>query len=189
MSLKARLRILHRQLSPWVLPLLLFSAITGLIYRIGRAWFGMSKETGGKILQLHAGEWLGVNGSVIYLFVIGSALLFLIFSGLWMWFSSKSPKVPVRKFHRGIAVVFSLPLILSAITGIAYQTGSKWFPVGEGSQKLLLSLHQGSWLGPTLRPFYILLLGTGLISLCLTGFRMAFRRKPANPSILPHHGA
>jgi hypothetical protein len=59
MTLKSRLRILHRQLSPWILPLLLFSAITGLVYRIGRAWFAMSKETGNSILKLHAGEWLG----------------------------------------------------------------------------------------------------------------------------------
>jgi uncharacterized iron-regulated membrane protein len=177
MSLKARLRILHRQLSPWVLPLLLFSAITGLVYRIGRAWFAMSKETGAKILHLHAGEWLGVHGSVIYVLLIGSALLFLLFSGLWMWFTSKSATAPVRKLHRVLAVVFALPLILSAVTGIAYQAGGTWFHVGEGNLKVLLSLHQGSWLGPTLRPFYILLLAAGVVALCITGFRMLFRRK------------
>lgn len=188
MLLKVRLRILHRQLSPWVLPLLLFSALTGLIYRSGRAWFGMSKETGGKILHLHTGEWLGGNFSVLYVLVIGSALLFLVFSGLWMWFSSKSPKIPVRKFHRALAVAFSLPLILSAITGIAYQAGSKWFHISENSQKLLLSLHQGSWLGPAWRPFYILLLAIGLIVLCITGFRMLFRRKAHLPPPTPDHG-
>ena len=67
MSIKAKLRIFHRKIAPWVLPLLLLSAATGLVYRIGRAWFGMSKETGGKVLHLHSGEWLGDNGSVIYL--------------------------------------------------------------------------------------------------------------------------
>jgi len=177
MSLQARLRILHRQLSPWVLPLLLLSAITGLIYRIGRAWFSMSKETGEKILHLHVGEWLGEHGSVIYVLITGSALLFLIFSGLWMWFTSKNSKAPVRKFHRALAVAFALPLILSAITGIAYQIGSTWFDFGEDRLKLLLSLHQGSWLGPDLRPFYILFLAAGLIALCLTGFRMLLRPK------------
>ena len=34
MSIKARLRILHRKISPWVLPLLLFIAGTGLYFRI-----------------------------------------------------------------------------------------------------------------------------------------------------------
>ena len=177
MPLKARLRILHRKLSPWVLPLLLFSAITGLIYRMGRAWFGMSKETGGKVLHLHAGEWLGDNGSVFYSVATGAALVFLIFTGLWMWFTSKSPNVPMRRIHRVLAILFSLPLALSAVTGIAWQAGSKWFQTGNESLKLLLSLHQGSWLGPTLRPFYILLVGTALIALCLTGLRLCFRRK------------
>jgi uncharacterized iron-regulated membrane protein len=162
-----------------VLPLLLFSAITGLIYRIGRAWFAMSKETGAKVLHLHAGEWLGVHGSVLYVILVGSALLFLVCSGLWMWLTSKSSKAPERKLHRVLAVVLALPLILSAVTGIAYQVGEKWFHVGQGGLKVLLSLHQGSWLGPTLRPFYILLLGVGLIGLCLTGFQMLFRRKPS----------
>ena len=176
-SLKAKLRILHRKLSPWVLPSLLLAAVTGLIYRIGRAWFGMSKETGGKILFLHSGEWLGENGSVIYLFIIGSALLFLVVSGLWMWFTSRKPSARLRKSHRLLGVVFSLPLIITAITGVAYQAGTKWALADEGTLKLLMSLHQGSWLGPTLRPFYILLLAGGLIALCLSGFRMLFRAK------------
>ena len=186
MSLKAKLRIVHRRLSPWVLPLLLLSAITGLVYRIGRAWFAMSKETGAKILHLHAGEWLGVHGSVLYVLLIGSTLLFLVFSGLWMWFTSKSPKPGVRKFHRVLAVAFALPLILSAVTGIAYQVSGKWFHVGEDRLKLLLSLHQGSWLGPDLRPFYILLLGAGVIALCITGFRMLSRRKSSVSPVAPN---
>lgn len=177
MPLRTRLRILHRKLSPWVLPFLLFSAVTGLIYRIGRSWLGMTQETGGKIRHLHSGEWLGVNGSVIYLTILGGALLFLIISGLWMWFTSKTPKPGPRKSHRILAIVFSLPLVVTAVTGIAYQAGGKWFQADEGTLKLLMSLHQGSWLGPTLRPFYILLLAGGLIALCLTGFRMLLRRK------------
>ncbi|MEY3894844.1 MAG: hypothetical protein RLZZ214_363 [Verrucomicrobiota bacterium] len=175
--MKARLRILHRKLSPWVLPFLLLSAVSGLVYRLGRAWFGMSKEMGGKILHLHAGEWLGVNGSVVYLFILGGALLFLIVSGLWMACTSKTPKVALRKSHRLLAVAFSLPLVVTAVTGMAYQAGGKWFHADEATLKLLLSLHQGSWLGPTLRPFYILLLASGLIALCLTGLRMLLRKK------------
>ena len=177
MSLKAKLRIFHRKIAPWVLPLLLLSAATGLIYRIGRAWFGMSKETGGKILHLHSGEWLGEDGSVIYLFITGGILLFLIFSGLWMYLTSKSPKPGPRKSHRVLSIVFSLPLIVTAVTGIAYQAGGKWFNAGEGTMKLLMSLHQGTWLGNTWRPFYILFIGLGLIGLCLTGLRMVMPKK------------
>lgn len=182
MSIKARIRILHRKLSPWVLPFLLFSAITGLIYRIGRAWFAMSKDTGGKILHLHAGDWLGENGSVLYLLVIGTSLAILVLSGFWMWFTSPTPKAPARKWHRLFAMILALPLLLSAVTGVAYQMGSKWFHFGEDRLKLLLSLHQGSWLGLATRPFYILILGTGLIALCLTGIRMLIRKTAPPPA-------
>jgi len=178
--IKVSLRIFHRKISPFILPWLLFVAITGLIYRIGRAWFAMSKETGAKVMHLHAGEWLGTNGSVVHGLVIGSALLFLICSGLWMWFTSRSSKVVVRRSHRVFAVVFSLPLIVTAVTGMAYQAGGTWFQASDGTLKLLLSLHQGSWLGPTLRPFYILFLACGVIVLGLTGWRMLPRRKPSS---------
>jgi uncharacterized iron-regulated membrane protein len=168
--------MLHRKLSTWVLPLLIFIAGTGLCFRIGRAWFGISKDTGQKILYLHSGGWFGASGSVLYLFVLGSALIFLIVSGLWLWFSSGSSKAAPRKIHRVLAIIFSLPLMVTAITGMAYQAGSKWFHVGQGTLALLSSLHQGSWLGPTLRPYYILLLASSLIALCLTGFQMLYRK-------------
>ena len=184
MNLHSKLRLFHRKISPWLLPSILFIAITGMSYRIGRAWFGMSKETGGKVLHLHSGEWLGNHGSVIYLFVIGGALIFLIFSGLWMIFAAKSPKVPVRKVHRVLAIIFSLPLLISAVTGIAYQMGGKWFGADKEVLKFLLSIHQGSWLGNTWRPFYILFLGLGLIGLCLTGIRMVIRNRPTNKARL-----
>lgn len=177
MNLHSRLRVFHRRISPWLLPFILLSAVTGLTYRIGRAWFGMSKETGGKVMHLHSGEWLGDHGSVIYLAIVGGVLIFLVLSGLWMLLASKSPKASVRRTHRILAIVFSLPLLLSAVTGIAYQAGGKWFAADEGTLKLLMSLHQGTWLGNTWRPFYILLLGLGLIGLCLTGVRMVFRAK------------
>jgi hypothetical protein len=178
MNLHSSLRAFHRKISPWLLPSILLLAVTGLVYRIGRAWFGMSKETGGKVMHLHSGEWLGVNGSVIYLSIVGGLLVFLVLSGLWMLLASKSPKASVRRVHRILAVVFSLPLLLSAVTGIAYQAGGKWFGAEEGTLKLLMSLHQGTWLGNTWRPFYILFLGLGLIGLCVTGLRMVIRKKP-----------
>ena len=177
MSIKARLRILHHKISPWVLPLLLFIAGTGLYFRIGRAWFGMSKDTGQKVLYLHSGGWFGASGSVLYLFMLGIALMFLIVSGLWLWFSSGSSKAAPRKIHRVLAIVFSLPLMVTAVTGMAYQAGSKWFHAGQGTLALLSSLHQGSWLGPTLRPYYILLLASSLIALCLTGWYMLLRKR------------
>jgi uncharacterized iron-regulated membrane protein len=177
MSIKVKLRQLHRKITPWFFPSLLFIATTGLTYRVGRVWFGMEKETGGKVLDLHSGEWLGGHGSVVYLLLVGGALLFFIISGLWMIFTSRRSKMKVRLTHRLAAAVVSLPLIVSAITGISLQAGEKWFNISESSHNLLLSLHQGTWLGNDLRAYYILLIGIGLIILCLTGLRMVIRKK------------
>ncbi len=178
MTLSERLRFLHRRLSPWFLVPLVFIAVTGLIYRIGRAWFGMSKETGHEIMKLHSGEWMGVDVSVVYLFLVGGGLLFLVCSGLWMWFSGNS-KSARRKPHRVLAITFSLPLVLSSVTGMAYHAGAKWFQMDEGTLDILMSLHQGTWMGKELRAYYILLLGTGMIALCLTGLRLCFRSNSA----------
>jgi hypothetical protein len=174
MSLSKQLRFLHRRLAPWFLLPLVFMAVTGLIYRIGRAWFGMSKETGHEIMKLHSGEWMGEDVSVVYLLVVGGFLVFLVCSGLWMWLAGGS-KVSRKKSHRVLAITFSLPLVLSAVTGMAYHAGAKWFEADEGTLEILMSLHQGTWLGKELRAYYILLLGTGLLALCLTGLRLCFR--------------
>lgn len=178
MSIKARLRLLHRKISPWLVPSLLLLAGTGLTYRIGRSWFGMSKETGGNVLSFHTGEFIDANVSVIYLLAVGGTLLFLIGSGFWMMMTSRKSKNKIRASHRLIATIIILPLALSAFTGIAIQLGKVWFNFDESTLKLLLSLHQGSWLGKDLRPFYILILGTGLITLCITGLRIMIRKKP-----------
>lgn len=166
-----KIRMLHRRLAPWVILPLLFLAITGLIYRIGRAWFGMSKETGHEIMKLHSGEWMGTDVSVVYVLVVGGALLFLIGSGLYFWFSG-SAKSSRRKSHRVLAIVFALPLMLSSATGMAYHAGSKWFRADASTLDILMSLHQGTWLGKELRAYYILWIGLGLIALCLTGLRL-----------------
>lgn len=172
MPAQAQLRKLHRKLAPWLLPFLLLSAITGITYRIGRSWFDFTKETGNDVLYFHTGAWFGTNGSVLYVIVLGMGLLFLVVSGLCMWKASKSPKAKLRKFHRLLGVIFSLPLILSAVTGIAYHVGNKWLHADEKTLKLIMNLHQGTWLGPDLRPFYILLIGIPLIFLCLSGLRL-----------------
>jgi hypothetical protein len=178
MSLHSKLRFIHRKVSPWFLPSLLLVALTGMTYRLGKTWLGMGKEGGDWAMYFHSGEWFGDHGSVIYLAIIGGALIFLVLSGLWMLLASKSPSASARRNHRILAIAFSLPLLLSSVTGIAYQAGAKWFAADQATLKLLMSLHQGTWLGPTWRPFYILFLGLGLIGLCLTGMRMVFRKKP-----------
>jgi uncharacterized iron-regulated membrane protein len=177
MPLKATLRILHRKIAPWVLPSILLLAFSGLTYRIGRAWFGMSKETGQWVLGIHSGNGLGAAGSTIYLLVVSGILVLLILSGLWMMFTSRVPKSPRRKFHRILAIIFFLPLLISAVTGMAFHIGDVWLPMSDSTKDLLMDLHEGAWLGKTLKPFYILLLTAGTLGLGLSGVRMLFHPK------------
>lgn len=177
MQIQNRLRLLHRKFAPWLLPFLLLSAVSGITYRVGRSWFGFTKEKGNEVLYFHTGAWFGTHGSVIYVILIGLGLLFLVISGLWMLKTSQSPNNKLRKSHRLLGLIFSLPLIITAVTGIAYHVGDKWLHADEKTLKLIMNLHQGSWLGPDLRPFYILLIGGGLIVLCLTGLRMCLRMR------------
>jgi len=151
---------------------------TGIACRTGMAWFGMRKETGGRLLDIHAGGWLGDAGSVIYVILNGAGLLGLVVTGLYLVLKS-SAKVQPRVFHRLAGAIFLLPLALSAVTGIAFKIGDEWLHLPDSTLGPLMSLHQGSWLGKAVRPFYILTIGLGLLSLAITGLQMAgvFRKK------------
>ena len=166
-------RKLHYWLGWVVLLPLALSAVTGLLYRIGRAWFEMSRETGDKVLHLHTGGYFGSSIAAIYVLLLGIAALAIIVSGIRTF--RKSGRRGVRSIHMTLALIFFLPLGLSAVTGMAYELGNSWFNISDGSAKVLLSLHQGSWLGPTWRPFYILLLGAGVLGMLLTGLKMLLK--------------
>lgn len=165
-------RTFHRIAAPWlVLPLVLTLA-TGVTYRLGRAWFGLSRETGNTVLAIHAGEWLGKSGSPFYVLVIGAALLALLVTGAFLLVQSRAKK-GARAWHRWLAFVLLLPLTASALTGVAYKLGDAWFHFPKDTLKLLMVIHEGAWLGPQLKPFYVLLVGLGLLVLAVTGLRLA----------------
>lgn len=174
-------RKLHRLAAPWLAIPLLVTLFTGIAYRIGMAWFGMRKDTGGRILDIHAGTWLGDTGSAIYVILNGAGLLGLVVTGLYLVLKGGA-KVQPRIFHRILGTIFLLPLALSAITGIAFKIGDEWFDLPDSTLGLLMSLHQGSWLGKAARPFYILAIGIGLLGLAISGLQMAgvFRKRKRN---------
>ena len=45
-----------------------------------------------------------------------------------------------RKYHRSIAIIISLPLIITVLTGIGYSIMDEWFKQGENAC-FLLQLH------------------------------------------------
>jgi hypothetical protein len=179
MSLPASLRVLHRRIAPWFLLPILFVALTGLTYRIGRAWFAMSSEVGDRILDLHTAEIFGKLGSVLFVLLVGGMLVFFVISGLSMVLTSKASRLPIRMTHRIFAVVLALPLLISAVTGMIFHVGDAWFSLGKETGDFLMMLHQGSWLGRTFRPFYVLLLAVGVVSLGITGLKMMRRAHKA----------
>lgn len=172
-------RSFHRIVAPWFFILLLVTLITGITYRIGRAWFGMSKEMGGKILSVHVGGWMGDVASPIYVLLVGGGLLSLLVTGLVLLFKSRAKAGP-RRAHRILAFILLLPLTASAVTGILFKLGEDWFHFSDSTLSVLMSIHQGSWLGKELRPYYILFIGLGLLALGIYGWLLV-KKRPANP--------
>lgn len=155
--------------------LLVFFALSGVIYRVGRSWFGMSKDLGNEVLNIHSGQWLGGAGSVVYVMVAGLGALSLAATGAWMLWHWRKAK-GLRFWHRVVGLVLLLPLSASALTGMAYRVGEEYFSISEPTQKFLMLIHQGSWLGPLGKVLYILLLGGGVLMIAITGWQMRRRR-------------
>lgn len=74
-----------------------------------------------------------------------------------------------RKYHRSIAIIMSLPLIITVLTGIGYSIMDEWFKQEE-SASFLLQLHTMEILH--LQAIYPLLNGLGLVGLLVTGLTM-----------------
>ena len=181
-------RKFHRAVAPWVILPLAVTALTGMGYRLGKAWFGWDKTLGGLAMDLHTGEWLGRIGSAVYLGLTGIALLLLIGTGATLLLSGRSKNL-MRLSHRFLALVLMLPLTASAVTGLAYKFGEEFFHLPDEAGEFLMTIHEGAWLGKQLKPFYVLFLGLGLLALLGTGFRLTglFRRKspPTAPRSAP----
>lgn len=86
--------------------------------------------------------------------------------------------VNFRKIHRQISPIIFIPLLLTALTGVAYRLAESWLGMEEdGAQNfmdihLFMDIHQGSYLGHKLRAFYVLLLALGTIGLIVSGLTM-----------------
>lgn len=176
--MKSVSRPLHRRLAPWLaFPLIVF-AVTGITYRIGRSWFGMSRDAGHDVLDFHTGMWLGNGASLAYTSFAGLGLLALTVSGAVMLWKSRA-KAGMRRWHRIVSWMLVLPLFASATTGLLHHYGELVFSFQKSTLSLLMNIHQGGWLGPKGRAFYILWVGLGLLTLIGTGLSMLKRKATA----------
>jgi uncharacterized iron-regulated membrane protein len=86
-----------------------------------------------------------------------------------------------RQLHRQLAPIFLLPFMVTAITGVAYRLGKNWFGFSKEQVHFLMVIHEGEYLGTSVKPFYVLLNGLGMLMILITGGVMWFesvRRSP-----------
>jgi hypothetical protein len=83
-----------------------------------------------------------------------------------------------RKYHRSLALIVALPLILTTITGMLVTVVAEWKINFGISRSFLLSLHNGELFH--LEGIYPILNGLGLLVMLITGLTMTplFRNKP-----------
>jgi hypothetical protein len=184
--MKLNFQKIHRKIAPILFIPLFASALTGVAYRLGRSWFGISNELADFFMVIHQGEYLGKPLVPLYILLVGLGLLGMVITGLIMsrLFSEnrplpKSSKLVFRKVHRILAPIAFLPLAVTAVTGIIFRLGTSWFGMPSEQAAIFLRIHQGTYLGAAIRPFYILLVGLGLIAMLVTGIKMTgiFRKK------------
>ena len=163
-------------LSPYLFVLVAVSAVTGVAYRAGKKWFGMDGQTGQSVMEWHTGEWLGEALSPFYVLLAGTALLFLVITGgamLWQ----RGGKGMARQWHRVVGWVLLLPLAATAITGMLYKAGQAWFGISEETADLLMTIHEGGWLGRGLKVYYSVVTGCGLLALGFLGLALLRRSR------------
>ena len=174
------LRKLHRKIAPILFLPLLLSAFSGIAYRIGRTWFGLSDDFGDFMMTIHEGRYLGKPLVPVYVLLAGLGLAAMLVSGITMikqrrknsQGESQPAKFSFRLVHGLLAPVIFLPLFVSASTGITYRLGKAWFGLSNEQAKFFLDIHQGSYLGKELRAVYVLLVGLGLLAMLVTGIQM-----------------
>jgi DMSO/TMAO reductase YedYZ heme-binding membrane subunit len=79
-------RKLHQTVAPIVLLPLLITVTTGVVYRLGKSWFGLSKEQAHVLMVIHEAEYLGHTLEPFYVLLNGLGLLWmLITGGIMVW--------------------------------------------------------------------------------------------------------
>lgn len=80
-----------------------------------------------------------------------------------------------RKWHRTLAPIVLLPLLVTVSTGVSYRLAKDWFGLSRDQVHFLMGIHEGEYLGETLEPFYVLLNGLGLLWMLVTGGAMLWQ--------------
>lgn len=173
------LRIWHGRLAIWISAMLFLTALTGVVYRVGRYYFEMPKSIGSIVLLIHTGNWMGTLGGILYVCLLSAGVYFFIASGWLMAMNHPgiSKRNSLRKYHGWAGLFLSIPLLVSVTTGLIFHIGMNCFSLDESTQKFLMMLHEGRWLGVPGKVFYVVAVGLGAIGLALIGLRIRFPKR------------
>ena len=81
MKFRLLVRKLHRTLAPFVLLPLLITVTTGVIYRLSKDWFGLTRDQVHFLMTIHEGEYLGSTLEPFYVLFNGLGLLWMLATG------------------------------------------------------------------------------------------------------------
>lgn len=84
LSFRTLPRRLHSLLSPVLFLPLLVSAVTGIVYQVGKAWLGLDDKYVKVFLRIHEGQYLSPKLHLVYISLIGLGLIALLLTGLPM---------------------------------------------------------------------------------------------------------
>jgi hypothetical protein len=169
-------RKFHRAIAPWLVLPLVLALLTGICYRVGKAWFHLDIDLGDRILEIHSGSWMGAWASLAYVLVVGISLLALVATGSVLLFNTGAGRGG-RFVHRIFGFALFLPLTATALTGMAYKIGEEWIGLPDDTLKFLLVIHEGAWLGRAARPWYVLFVGLNLLALIISGLLLTKRSR------------
>ena len=77
-----------------------------------------------------------------------------------------------RQFHKALAPLVFLPLLLSTFTGLSYRVSKDILGFSRDEVHWLMSLHEGEWLGGNGELIYVFFNSLGLLWMLITGFQM-----------------
>ena len=85
---KIKFRQLHRQIAPFIVLPLFITAMTGVCYRLGKSWFGLSRDQVHFLMVIHEGEYLGHQLEPFYVLLNFLGVMFMLITGTVMLFKS-----------------------------------------------------------------------------------------------------
>lgn len=74
-------RQLHQTVAPIVLLPLFLTVLTGVAYRLGKSWLGLSRDQVHFLMVIHEGEYLGQTLEPVYVLLNGLGLLWMLITG------------------------------------------------------------------------------------------------------------